>query len=278
MAGFYWLVSYPKSGNTWLRLAMHCLQNGGDAVDFAVASRFAPVAADRRAFDALLDVESSDLTPTEVASLRPRLLEAQARATPEPLFRKVHDAWTLTPLGEPLFPPAVTLGALYIVRDPRDVAVSYAHFYDLSLDAAIAKMADHGNELAKGWTRLGIQLPQKLLSWSGHVESWLDAPGPVPLLLRYEDMLADTEGALARVAAYVGWAADPGLLARTAAATRFGVLRGQEDRHGFRENFNASRPFFRRGEAGGWRDTLSAEQARRVEREHGRVMALLGYL
>jgi hypothetical protein len=277
MSGFHWLASYPKSGNTWLRLALGSLAGGGRPPDFASGDKFAQIASDRTAFDLLLDVDSADLTADEAADLRPRFYEIDARRAAAPQLRKVHDAWTLTPSGEPLFPPAVTLGAICIVRDPRDVAVSFAHHMGVDIDRAVAFMARPDAALAAGGRHGALQLRQTLLCWSGHVRSWRDAPGRPALLLRYEDMLADAEGALARAAAYLGWAAAPETVAQAVAATRFDALRAAEERHGFTEKPRPAGRFFRRGIAGGWRDTLTAEQASRIEDRHGAVMAELGY-
>lgn len=275
MNGYHWLASYPKSGNTWLRLALGSLARGGQAPDFAVADRFGPVASDRAAFDLLLDVDSADLTADEAESLRPRLYEFEAGWRAEPQLLKVHDAWTLTPAGEPLFPPAQTLGVVYIVRDPRDVAVSLAHHLDADIDQTIAFMGRADAALAAGGRSGPTQLRQRLLTWSGHVHSWLGTPNP--LLLRYEDMLTDPAAALERAARHLGWETPPDAVAKAVAATRFEALRKAEERNGFLERSGPEVRFFRRGVAGGWRDTLSAAQAARIEADHGEVMQELGY-
>ncbi|MFX4369970.1 hypothetical protein ABTA37_19770, partial [Acinetobacter baumannii] len=87
---------------------------------------------------------------------------------------KVHDAWLPTAAGEPLFPPEATAGVVCIVRDPRDVAVSLAHHLAVPIDAAIAMMADPDAQLARVERGLPLQLRQRLSTWSGHVEGWLD--------------------------------------------------------------------------------------------------------
>ncbi|WP_269747040.1 sulfotransferase domain-containing protein [Elstera litoralis] len=180
MSGYHWLASYPKSGNTWLRLALSSLSRDGAPPDFAAKVGFAPIASNRSPFDLLLDVDSGDLTDDEAEALRPCFYELEARRHAEPQLRKVHDAWTLTSAGEPLFPPALTLGTLYIARDPRDVAVSLAAHLGMTVDEAIAAMAAPAATLARGGKRGKTQLAQRLLSWSAHVESWLDAPGMPP--------------------------------------------------------------------------------------------------
>lgn len=276
MSGYHWLASYPKSGNTWLRLALASLHRGGAPPDFAADDDFAGIASDRGSFDALLDVDSADLTPDEIEGLRPRFYELEAARSPAPQLRKVHDAWTRTASGEPLFPPALTAAAIYVVRDPRDVAVSLAEHLGRDLDRTIATMA-RATVLGADGRRGGPQLGQRLLSWGGHVRSWREAPVRT-LLLRYEDMLADPAAALAAAAGHLGREAPPEAVARAVAATRFEALRAAEARHGFREKARAGQVFFRRGTAGGWRRALTPAQAAAVEAAHGPVMAELGYL
>ncbi|MBF0394216.1 MAG: sulfotransferase domain-containing protein [Alphaproteobacteria bacterium] len=275
MSGFYWITSFPKSGNTWIRMALWALSHGRP-LDFDKFTNWIPMAARRVVFDEVLAVESADLTVEQVETLRPRLFEALACDAPEPLLRKVHEAWVLTPAGEPLFPSSVTLGAIYIVRDPRDVAVAVAHHFGMPFDAAIDFLASPDSRVGPSLPRR--YLPYRMLNWGQHVEGWLDAPSLRVLLVRYEDMLADAPAALGHVAAFLGWDTNSDAIGRAAEATRFERLRAEEERGGFREKPPGMGRFFRRGQAGGWRDTLTPEQAARIERNHGTVMARLGYL
>lgn len=279
MAGFHWLASYPKSGSTWLRLALGSFKAGGATPDLAIQEAVAPIVSARAPFEAVLHVDSSDLTHAEIASLRPRQYEEEARLAAEPLLRKVHDAWCRTPSGEPLFPPGVTLRAVYIVRDPRDVAPSLANHLGRPVDEAIAFMASPHACLSLSLESLSSQLAQRLLNWSGHVQSWLRAPLPADslMMLRYEDLRADPATAIARVVMHLGWPSDPDLARAAAEATRFDRLQAAEKATGFRGRPPGMEAFFRRGVAGGWRDTLSAKQVSRIEEAHGAVMAELGY-
>lgn len=277
MTGFHWIASYPKSGNTWLRLALRALIHPDRALDLASTSGFAPNASQRADLEEVLDLESGDLTPAEFQSLRPIAYRAMAARAVRPLYRKVHDAWTLTADGTPLSPPEVTLGSLYIVRDPRDVAVSWAHFASVGLEEAIAALCDPDAVLQARPDQPALNFPQRLLCWSGHARSWLDAPGRPCCLLRYEDMLADPAAALRRAACYAGIPQDDAHVQRAVTATRFDVLRMQEATHGFDGGQPRGVTFFRSGRAGGWREALSRRQAARIENVHHDMMARFGY-
>jgi hypothetical protein len=82
---------------------------------------------------------------------------------------KIHDAYTDVADNMPLIPVAATGGVLYFIRNPLDVAVSFAHHIGRDYDSAIYRMADDTFAFCRKSDRLQNQLRQKLLSWSGHV-------------------------------------------------------------------------------------------------------------
>jgi hypothetical protein len=252
------------------------MYRGGSPVEFAAGTMLFPQAAARDAFDRALGIESSDLTPEEDERLRPRLYETLAKQAGEPMIRRVHSAFVHTSAGEPLFPPALTLGAVYLVRDPRDVAVSYANYMNQDIDGTIEAMRNPGAAIGAPPGGLSPLLRQRLLTWSDHVRSWLDA-GLRLLLVRYEDLLANPAGVLSAVAAFLEWNAPPEVIAAAVETTRFSRLRSAEQKHGFESSARRSGSFFRRGLAGGWRTGLTPEQVRQLEYDHGTAMARVGY-
>ncbi|MEJ0043406.1 MAG: sulfotransferase domain-containing protein [Rhizomicrobium sp.] len=278
-ARFGWLVSYPKSGNTWLRMMLSSLQSGGKPVDINALQDDSSVATFAEV-DELFGLEASELIGEEIADLRPALCAALAAdADGGLLLRKVHDRFWRTGAGEAAFPPQISQGAVYLVRDPRDVAVSFSHHRGTAIDRTIEFMANDGAFMADAASGAKIQLPQPLGSWSGHVLSWLDQTSLSPLVIRYEDMLRDPHGLLAQVASHLGIAVTDAMLDSAVAATRFETLAGQERIRGFRERQSESTDvFFRTGRGGGWRDRLSSAQARAIVERHGAVMDRLGYL
>ena len=287
-----WLASYPKSGNTWLRMLIANLSAKDDApVDINALQERGSIASAREPFDYLTLIDSSLLTHDEIDVLRPRVYEELASGaqddeydTPEDVspvrFAKVHDAYTLTPKGEPLLAGARgAAAAIVIVRDPRDVAPSLASHQGAGLDEAIAFMSDNEAGFCAKTNRQHGQLRQKVRGWSSHIASWLEQTDIPVHPIRYEDMRADTAGVLRRALAFAGLPASDDEIGRAVAFADFAQLRQQEQDKGFRES---ARPwtddnFFRRGEAGGWRDELTAAQAARIEADHAPMMRRLGY-
>jgi len=286
-----WLASYPKSGNTWLRILIANLAaKDGQPIDINNLPVSGGIASARGPFDHLLLIDSGLLSHDEIDSLRPRVYEELARgaaddeyeaAAPQPAVRyvKVHDAYTLTPLGEPLLGGARgAAGAVVMVRDPRDVAPSLASHRNIGIDEAIAFMNDRDAVFAAKTTRQDSQLRQKLRGWSGHVASWLDQTDIPVHLVRYEDLRIDTAGALRQALQFAGQTATDDEIRRAVTFADFSQLRQQEAEKGFKETPRRSAArFFRRGEAGAWREELTPEQAARIEADHAPMMQRLGY-
>jgi hypothetical protein len=288
-----WLASYPKSGNTWMRMLIGALAvpEGGE-VDINELPERGGIASGRPAFDFHTLVDSSLLTYDEIDRLRPAVYAAQAaglhdeddaaealEAGAKTRFVKTHDAYTRLPDGAPLLGGRQgSDGAVLIVRDPRDVAPSLANHSAVGLDEAIARMGDRAGAMCAQPDRLANQLRQQLLGWSGFADSWLAQTDLPTVVLRYEDMQSDPAAALRRVMDFAGDPRPAEALARAAALTDFDRLQRQEAESGFREApTRAKRGFFRRGQAGAWKDELTLDQAARIEAAHGAMMQRLGY-
>lgn len=91
-------------------------------------------------------------------------------------------------------------------------------------------------------------------------------------------MVAHPVDCFGEAARFLGIEAPPSMVATAVEAVRFEKLSAAEDANGFVERPNTVTKFFKRGVAGGWRDTLTSEQAARIESDHGTVMQHLGYL
>jgi aryl sulfotransferase len=271
----WWLASYPKSGNTWLRLFVASVLSGRPA-DINRLNFLGANSNSRVAFDRVMGIEAADLSLKQQLTLRPRVYEVWAADAQRPLYCKAHEAYCLTPTGEPLFPTAATCGAVYVVRDPRAVAVSLAYHNTASIDQAIALMEDPEAVFSRSDRRLHRQLHQHLMRWSEHVESWLSAPFPVHLV-RYEDMRADPHAVFAALAMALGLRSDRATIATAVESTSFQRLHAQERASGFVEKPYRMPAFFREGRSDGWRDALKPEQAARIVAVHGDVMRRLGY-
>ena len=271
-----WVASYPKSGNTWMRVLLTNYRRPGDGP--ASINALLPGASwfNRHEFEECIGLQSSALTLDEMLRYRSLYAEVLAVESPHPTFVKAHDACLRTDRGELLFPASATAGAIYIVRNPLDVAVSFAHHVQEPIDSVIGWMSDPFRTSSMSGSF--PVLPQPLSTWSGHVSSWLDQESFPVHRVRYEDLLADPVAEFGAVVRFAGLDHDPEGVVRAVDRSRFEVLRDQETRDGFDERMPQAPAFFREGRAGSWRDALSAEQIRAVVDAHAPAMARLGYL
>lgn len=276
-ARLFWLASYPRSGNTWLRLLIASCLAGGAPVDI---NRFAFAemrARTRLLFDDAIGIASASLTSEVILGWRAAAIRSWAAELDAVCHVKVHDARTRWGDGDAILVPAeVTRGALYIVRDPRDVALSLARFLRVDVDRAIEVMGLPDSLADTSLDRMRPLLPEYWSSWSHNVESWLDWREKAPTLVRYEDLRRDPEAVLATALPALGLSFPTATIRAAVAAVELGALQDQERQSGFVEAPPRVR-FFGDGAAGGWRGVLSPEQARRIEADHGRVMRRVGY-
>ncbi len=279
MKGIVWLASYPKSGNTWFRTFLTNFLRNGDAPANINDLDGGPIASARRPFDEAVGYDSGEMTPEEIDRLRPEVYLHQTREAKEPMYCKVHDAYTFLPDGRPLIPPEATACVLYFIRNPLDVAVSFAHHSGHDrFDRTIRQMRTAENSFCETDATEPNQLRQKLLTWSRHVTSWVDAPAIRVHVARYEDMKLRAEETFGAAVRFAGLPADPERLRKAIEFSRFEVVRKQEEKDGFGERMPRAKSFFRKGEVGSWRESLTPEQAAMIVADHGTVMRRFGYL
>jgi aryl sulfotransferase len=276
VSGILWLASWPKSGNTWLRIFIaNLLRRDSGPAEINSADLRRQRANNVTMFDDAAGVEASDLTEEEIDRFRPSVFRHLAENARETLFFKVHDAYTLLPDGEPVFPTDATVGAVYILRNPLDVAISYAHYSALPIDRVIEVLASGYSEPRK--PALGI-LTQRLLPWSEHVLSWSDGlPFPVHLV-RYEDLHERPLETFSALADFCGLPSDVASVDRAIRHSSFESLQAQERAQDFVERPEVASAFFREGRANAWRHVLSDSQVAQVVERHAAVMRRFGYL
>lgn len=276
MNGIIWLASFPKSGNTWFRIFLHNLHEPDEAPIDINALGF-PVISLRNLFERAVGVEASDLTPDEVTRMRAPACAVMARRARGALLFKIHDAYRPTDDAQPVVSTEVTSGAIYLIRNPLDVAVSWAHHRRISIAGAVDELCDPAMKLSGDTGRLSTQLRQIVRDWSGHVRSWLEAPFPVHVV-RYEDLLDRPVETFEAAVRFIGWPHDRAAVEQAERHSRFDVLASQERKAAFREKSPRTQRFFRKGQRGGWRTVLTAEQVQRVVTAHGDMMRRFGYL
>jgi hypothetical protein len=167
---------------------------------------------------------------------------------------------------------------IYIVRDPRDVAISNYH-WEMKLRSIpegcpIEEFVPLWMD-AKFWRRIG--------SWADHVNSWLATRQGHDsfLLMRYEDLQANQQRELTRVARFMGLNPDPERINQAIERSSAANMRKMEETQGKKWvatfHTRSDKPFVRKASSGGWRVVLPEKTVTYMEAHWGSLMKQLGY-
>jgi len=277
MNGILWLASYPKSGNTWTRAFLHnllALLEGDEAVyDINRINEFTTWDISAKAYARHMDEPPSEDNKEKIAAVRPLVQKDIADRTEGLAIVKTHHA-LVSDRGHATINFAVTAGAVYLVRNPLDVAVSFGHHMGGTADDAIDAMGNKSYETPVGEKNVY----EVYTSWSLHVESWTKRPHRAIHIMRYEDMLSDPKKAFGALTRHLLLHPTEAQLETAIARASFKELRAQEEAQGFREKPERAEKFFREGKSGQWREKLTRRQIRRIVKDHGKQMRRFGYI
>ncbi len=236
-----YLVGYPKSGNTWL--------------DFLVACLLAPRCEDVNFFcveEFVADIYFNNAK--------------QLKSMDRPRYFKSHESYDVR-----------YEKVVYIVRDPRDVAVSYYyHHIKLRMIHEDASLSDFVSRFVSG--EIGRQC-----GWGEHVREWLDHFQSETdfLLVRYEDLKKNNHNELSRIAQFLNIAVSDQRLEN---AVRWclpenmrRIEQKEQGEHPALKHTRVDVPFVRKAISGGWRSELQITDVRKISDRWGDVMAMLNY-
>lgn len=236
-----------------------------------------PMFANRRWIDKAIGFDSMLLSDDEIDHLRPAAYVWYAQQIKQATYIKVHDAYSTLKDNSPLIPSKSCLGAIYIIRNPLDVAVSLAHHVRCPIDWSIHMMGDKDFVISIEANK-NKQLRQKLFSWSLHVQSWVSNPTIKILVLRYEDMFYKPLETFSKGMEFLNLDVTQSGLEKAIEDASFNKLQQYEKRFGFKEKPNIEGQFFRKGIVGDWKKNLNETQVQRIIHDHASVMRTYGYL
>ena len=280
-----WLASYPKSGNTFLRslLTAYLFTKDGN-FNFEVLKNINQF-PNNATFEKLgIDISNQK----EVIKNYIKVQEETNKRDGQGIrFLKTHS--TLQDIDGHKFTNLKNcLGAIYIVRDPRDVAKSYSNHNSTSIDESI----NHMKEFSIGG---GIKSKDRknetithLGSWSSHYTSWKEFDKVDRyLLIKYEDLVKETEKTFLKVLTFVSKLTkkkldlDKNRLNNVLNTTTFDSMQKLEKQNGFNEavDLNGKKiTFFKYGAKNNWKKFLTLENKKKIEDIFREEMKELGYL
>ncbi|MCX7114329.1 MAG: sulfotransferase domain-containing protein [Gammaproteobacteria bacterium] len=277
--GIFWLASYPKSGNTWFRIVLSNALNPSQQAFNINQINVTRNASSRALFVEALGFNSYLLSEDELLALRPIVYQWYSQQNTQIQYFKIHDAYIYIKEHIPLVPVEGSLGALYFIRNPLDVAISFAHHCHISIDQSIDLMCYKNAKILGNIEFIGPHLEQHLLSWSQHVESWTITNNAIPVMcIRYEDMHLSPFDTFKKALKFLNIDLSEDALLTAINHARFENLQQLEAQQGFCEKSFAQKKFFRKGMIGDWEQTLNPLQIKKIIEHHKDLMVAHGYL
>ncbi len=271
MPGILWLASYPKSGNTWMRTFLaNLIVDSKAPLPVNKVSEICSGEANIMWYEKAFNKPLEEVHEQEVADVRVNIQREISKRSKNVLILKTHN-FLGEYLGKPLIAMDATGAAIYIVRDPRDVVISAADHFGVSIDDAIGIMA-------KDTSKSDKPIYEVYNSWSNHVMSWTQIPHKTLIVQKYEDMLDNPSETFGSVARKLGITKDEKRIQRAIEHSSFKVLQKLEQKDGFTEKSKNSERFFRSGKSEQWKSVLTNKQIKQIEKDHGQQMRRFGYL
>lgn len=266
-----WVASYPRSGNTWVRfLVVNCLID----YDFDWNTAMKSFAFELNYF---LERKMKDGWTTRDIIDRMRHVSKQQPTGSQidgRLFMKTHNAWgSEHPFAD------LSNSAVLIVRDPRDVLLSAANYYNLMKDPE----ADQG-KYARRYIEHGgdpdwIQ-KRGFGTWFEHYQSWAGQSELRVHIVRYETLKTDPVPALIALCEFLEFDVDEADALRAVARTDMAKMRNIEGNarndgsfRGLNEGFN----FIHKGQSGQSLDDLEPGLDDLFEQKFASELAEMGY-
>ena len=281
-----WIASYPKSGNTWVRaLLSYYFFSKEKNFNFDILKHIpnfniGDYVSENTKFPSNIDYADKALETQKFICQKFKMNT----------FFKTHSA--LIKIKKDYFTDkSVSLGCIYVVRDPRNVISSYKNFENLDYQEMFKIMKDensflHSNKNTQN--KLKIKGMELISSWSQNYNSWVKNQQGIPIcLVKYEDLIDNTLLELEKMFEFIkklnaekntSFDLDRGKTAIL--ETSFNNLKQLEEKFGFSEKDekNRTHAFFNQGKLNDWHSILSKEIKENIETSFYKEMKELGYL
>ena len=276
-----WLASYPKSGSTFLRsLISSYVYSENGTFDFKLLKNIKQFPTNEFFENLGIDVGNKNQVSKNYINAQIEI-NKKSRITflkTHSSFCKMFNRYNFTDLQN-------TLGVIYIVRDPRNVATSFARHNSKSVKDTVDIMTNSlatGNEANQVETYLG--------SWNFNYNSWkVFKSSNIYHLLKYEDLIFNTKNSFKQVLNFINnnlkfpISIDDRKVEKVIDETKFSKMRDLEKKVGFDEakiNDNTGKvvPFFNLGPKNNWKKNLDVDLSSKIEEAFREEMIELNYL
>ncbi len=262
----FWIASYPKSGNTWLRtlLSAYYYSKEGFFSDNLIKNI--------GQFPEKKHFEGFNYIPKLVIDTSRFWIKAQERINKDNKLRffKTHNVFGS--INNRRFTDKNnSIGCIYIVRDPRNVITSLKNHYELKYQQALEWMLNHKKYIYDHEKEEEFSDFQFISSWENNYKSWQSQKELPIKIVRYEDLLDQTYATFFEIIEFINKTTrntdkkiDKLKLKNSINSTSFHKLKANEEKHGFSEAISSRKenkqiPFFFLGPENDWKKILDED-------------------
>ena len=275
-----WIASYPKSGNTWLRSLLTSYYFSEDGKFY---------------FGLLKNIKqfpSKDFFSKRVESIDEAaknwlIIQKKIKDLKKARFLKTHNVFG-SYKGNNFTSQEFTLGAIIVVRDPRNVITSLMNHYSSNEDEALEMIKSIYRNLKDKKDIDNYASYSFISSWANNYNSWKNSNIKNKLIIKYEELENHPIDTFKNVIIFINnllnnkAQVDVKKLNKSIQSTKFDKMKKMEEKKGFDEAIYSSdgskKPFFNLGRKNNYKNLLSKETTKEIEDAFNNEMVELGYL
>ena len=274
-----WIASYPKSGNTWVRSLLGSYLYSDNGIFN---------------FDLLKKIKQFPSKPyfkfflkefTDIKKISDHWIAAQDRINlfnNDITFLKTHSALCIFE-NNSFTNKNNTKAAIYIVRDPRNLITSLSHHYSMNMEKTYIFIINKQQmTMVSEWGKDDFGIASVLGNWSTHYKSWKNIKFAPTLVVKYEDLLNNTNNTFKSILNFLSRLMDIKIdekkIINTVNSCSFEKLVEKEKNEGFDEAISSKKKFFYLGKKNNWQNLLNPEMEQKTREAFQKEMKELGYI
>ena len=269
----FWIASYPKSGNTWVRslICSYYYTNDGIFRDDKLLKNIGQ-------FPEKKHFEKFDYNIAVPGDTTKFWIKAQESINQDRKFRffKTHNF--LGKINNTQFTNEEnTLGAIYILRDPRNVITSVKNHFEMTYEETLEFMLNERKFTYDYFKKNDYGDFQFLSSWEKNYQTWINNKMFPTLVIKYENLISQTFVELKKIVNFIDNLTkqkkdfDEKKAINALSSTSFSNLKNFENTIGFSESLvskinKRKIPFFHLGPKNNWNQILDKDFQTKINR------------
>ena len=276
-----WLASYPKSGNTWVRSFLSAYYYSDDGkFNFKLLNNIKQFPS--------RDFFNRKILNVEDASDNWLIAQSRIKSKGEICFLKTHNVFGAYK-GKNFTTSEFTLGAIYIVRDPRNVITSLMNHYSLNENEALSMINSVYRNLRDENNPEDYSNYSFISSWANNFRSWKLSKSIETLIIKYEDLENNRFKTFKKIINFTNKLMklnnkiDFEKLKNSIESTNFDILKKKEELEGFEEAIfskkdGRTKTFFNLGSENNYKKLIKPQTSKTLKKLFKKEMKELGYI